>query len=338
MVLLAWSFLVATISLICYRHPPRSWPDLWKSCFRPTLLDQKKRDAPTSKDEVTPRTNPKAYADSRDEIDRKAMPPPSFTKPSIPLPNTSPEQLTPKASTSKLLACPDVPSLSLSPDSDNEPSVPSFPAANSAQRASGGGNAPPRLNALSNPQTNLNGRTNATASLMFPLARGPLPNRAPASNLQPSSLAPPPSHNSVPSKPRKKVLLTPGHSPLDWASLTKNPSANLRGLPPSTPYLRVPPSLLKQYNGRRIKNADGGYTTREAWTSLSGKVYNITPYLPYHPGGEPELLKSAGRDGTKLFGEVHPWVNWEGMLAECLIGFMVEEAEPPGGGRMEEMD
>ncbi|PSS15168.1 hypothetical protein M430DRAFT_81658, partial [Amorphotheca resinae ATCC 22711] len=113
---------------------------------------------------------------------------------------------------------------------------------------------------------------------------------------------------------RKKVLLTPGHSPLDWARLTSSPNANLRGLPASTPYLKVPPSLLRQYTGRKGK---------DAWTVLGGKVYNITPYLPYHPGGEPELMKAAGRDGTKLFGEVHPWVNWEGMLEGCLIGIAV---------------
>jgi cytochrome b involved in lipid metabolism len=87
--------------------------------------------------------------------------------------------------------------------------------------------------------------------------------------------------------------------------------------------------LLKQYTGRKGK---------DAWTVLGGKVYNITPYLPYHPGGEPELLKAAGRDGTRLFGEVHPWVNWEGMLEGCLVGIAVEEGEREGKGQMEEMD
>ena len=36
-----------------------------------------------------------------------------------------------------------------------------------------------------------------------------------------------------------------------------------------------------------------------------GKVYNITPYLEYHPGGIPEIMKGAGKDGTALFDEVH---------------------------------
>jgi cytochrome b involved in lipid metabolism len=38
---------------------------------------------------------------------------------------------------------------------------------------------------------------------------------------------------------------------------------------------------------------------------FSGKVYNITPYLEYHPGGIPEIMKGAGKDGTSLFDEVY---------------------------------
>lgn len=33
----------------------------------------------------------------------------------------------------------------------------------------------------------------------------------------------------------------------------------------------------------------------DAWTILRGNVYNITPYLPYHPGGADELMRAAGR-------------------------------------------
>ena len=61
--------------------------------------------------------------------------------------------------------------------------------------------------------------------------------------------------------------------------------------------------------------------------ALDGKVYNITAYIPFHPGGEKELLRGAGKDGTKLFGATHPWVNVEGMLGECLVGILVSEEE-----------
>jgi cytochrome b involved in lipid metabolism len=147
------------------------------------------------------------------------------------------------------------------------------------------------------------------------------------------SLAPPPSHSTKPAKPSRKVILAPGHSPLDWARLSTSRDADLRGLPPGTPYLRVTPSMLQARTGRKGK---------EAWTALGGRVYNIGPYLPFHPGGEPELMRCAGRDGTVLFGEVHPWVNYENMLEACLVGIMVQEHEATatanGSGAMDEMD
>ena len=129
------------------------------------------------------------------------------------------------------------------------------------------------------------------------------------------------------------MTLEPGCSPLDWARLSGSPSADLRGLPPGTPYLRVPPSELRARDGRR---------GRDAWSAFGGRVYNLTPYLPFHPGGKGELLRAAGRDGTRLFAEVHPWVNYETMLASCLVGILVAEGEErpaaDGNGEMDEMD
>jgi cytochrome b involved in lipid metabolism len=53
---------------------------------------------------------------------------------------------------------------------------------------------------------------------------------------------------------------------------------------------RIPPSVLREHNKRD-----------DAWAAINGKVYNITPYLAFHPGGEKELMRIAGRDGTRLF-------------------------------------
>jgi cytochrome b involved in lipid metabolism len=61
--------------------------------------------------------------------------------------------------------------------------------------------------------------------------------------------------------------------------------------------------------------------------AINQKVYNVTAYLPFHPGGEKEMMRGVGRDGTKLFMEFHAWVNPESMLDKCLIGFLVPEPE-----------
>ena len=130
----------------------------------------------------------------------------------------------------------------------------------------------------------------------------------------------------------RKVILEPGHSPLDWAALANNPNAGLRGKDaPGETLLRITPAQLKMQNGKK---------GRDAWTVYQGKVYNITPYVPFHPGGAGEILRGAGKDSVKLFMEVHPWVNWDGMLSECLVGILVgeEEAVRNTTGRLDEMD
>lgn len=69
--------------------------------------------------------------------------------------------------------------------------------------------------------------------------------------------------------------------------------------------------------------------------------------MKFHPGGVDELMKAAGRekDGERLFIETHPWVNWESMLSECLLGILVDEGESEilkgeaqRGSSLEEMD
>lgn len=97
----------------------------------------------------------------------------------------------------------------------------------------------------------------------------------------------------------------------------------------------------------------------DAWSVFHGKVYNITPYMDFHPGGASQLMKCAGRDGEqaqciessgantpsqaqscsvrplicptselKLTCNVvktHTWVNAELMMDACMIGLLVKE-------------
>lgn len=54
--------------------------------------------------------------------------------------------------------------------------------------------------------------------------------------------------------------------------------------------------------------------------AIRGKVYNVTRYLDYHPGGATELMRGAGKDATSLFDEAHAYVNIEQLLAKCFVG------------------
>lgn len=114
---------------------------------------------------------------------------------------------------------------------------------------------------------------------------------------------------------RQKVKLSPGHSPLDWAALVaKTPPHELRGLSqsaPPAPYLKVPKEELKLHKSKN-----------DCWTCINGKVFNITPYLYFHPGGVDEIMKCAGTDGTYLFNKYHSWVNAERLLGNCFVGIL----------------
>jgi predicted heme/steroid binding protein len=82
---------------------------------------------------------------------------------------------------------------------------------------------------------------------------------------------------------------------------------NLRGI--TGPMRKVTMQELRQH-----------CTEKDAWMALRGTVYNITPYLKFHPGGIHELMRGAGADGTYLFDEVHRWVNLEGMMRPTVVG------------------
>ncbi|KAF7327998.1 Cytoplasm protein [Mycena kentingensis (nom. inval.)] len=182
---------------------------------------------------------------------------------------------------------------------DNDNSVPAFPALNSAQRAHTPSQRiisdsalmpPPPVPSLASRSPGVSSRSSAGASLLAPTTTTQKPQK--------------------PTKKREKVALAPGHSPLDWAAL-KSCGTDLRGVDALT---RIPPSVLKQHRSKS-----------DAWTAINGKVYNITAYLPFHPGGERELMRVAGRDGTYLFASTHAWVNADFMLDTCLVGFLIPE-------------
>ncbi|KAF2728521.1 hypothetical protein EJ04DRAFT_516526 [Polyplosphaeria fusca] len=313
------SLLAISLCILVYNRPPSTWrlfhigteaapadppPDV-KTCPSPPL------DPATDTSDASPQTTPKAKHtaenassipsfslaehESSDE-EEDTLPPPSFPALNSAQRASSQPQIAP-------MAPPPKPSLMAPPPRPTSSSLMPPPTRT----------LPSNLRALPKPSTSLN----VPSSGPLP-NRGPVPHRGPpASN---NSLAPQPMFKTP--NPRNKVTLTPGHSPLDWANLQRE-GTNLSGV---NSLVRVTPSMLKHNNGRKGK---------PAWSSYQGKVYNISPYLPYHPGGEGELRRVAGKDGEKLFMETHPWVNWENMLGECLVGVVVSEEQ---ASRLEDMD
>ncbi|XP_064507176.1 cytochrome b5 reductase 4 isoform X1 [Pseudopipra pipra] len=127
-------------------------------------------------------------------------------------------------------------------------------------------------------------------------------------NVPPPAFPAPSSQQRAAAGGRSKVPLKPGRSLMDWIRLTKS-GKDLTGL--KGRLIEVTEDELAKHNKRE-----------DCWICIRGFVYNVTPYMEYHPGGEDELMKAAGTDGTDLFDQVHRWVNYESMLKECLVGRM----------------
>jgi cytochrome b involved in lipid metabolism len=62
---------------------------------------------------------------------------------------------------------------------------------------------------------------------------------------------------------------------------------------------------------------------KDCWIVLEGRVYNLTPFLSFHPAGIPVLKAFFGRDATMAFRKAHAWICHEKMLSKCLLGFII---------------
>jgi len=62
----------------------------------------------------------------------------------------------------------------------------------------------------------------------------------------------------------------------------------------------------------------------DGWIVVDDKVYNVTNWIPYHPGGEKVLLDVLGRDATRAFKRIgHSWMALD-ELDSLEIGYIKE--------------
>jgi cytochrome-b5 reductase len=136
-----------------------------------------------------------------------------------------------------------------------------------------------------------------------------------------SDTRPPISNGRV----REKVALKPGFHLADWMRLSNSMSRSIVGP------RKISLSELSEHS-----------STFDCWTAYKGKVYNISNYIPYHPGGAEILKKAAGKDCSLIFDKYHKWVNCEQILGKCIIGTLQTEldsfADIDGGDETNEVN
>lgn len=135
---------------------------------------------------------------------------------------------------------------------------------------------------------------------------------------------------TLPKKLRRKTGVKKGFALHDWKLLLNrsNDLAQRKGAP-----LR---SMTMEEVAQHDKEYDG-------WMVLHGKVYNIGPYIHYHPGGVNILGPSLGKDGSNLFEQYHRWVGIENLIGKLLIGYIDDSPQsqmsmPPPKPGLQKLD
>lgn len=62
------------------------------------------------------------------------------------------------------------------------------------------------------------------------------------------------------------------------------------------------PNTSQTYSIADVQSAN---TQEKCWTTIGGKVYDLTGYLSQHPGGIDNIMKLCGTDGSAAFAAQH---------------------------------
>ncbi|XVF51063.1 hypothetical protein PTKIN_Ptkin04bG0153900 [Pterospermum kingtungense] len=68
--------------------------------------------------------------------------------------------------------------------------------------------------------------------------------------------------------------------------------------------------------------------TKDCWLIISGKVYDVTPFMEDHPGGDEVLLSATGKDATNDFEDVGHSDSAREMMKKYYIGEIDSKTVP----------
>ncbi|KAH6804088.1 cytochrome B5 isoform E [Perilla frutescens var. frutescens] len=66
----------------------------------------------------------------------------------------------------------------------------------------------------------------------------------------------------------------------------------------------------------------------DCWIIVNGKVYDVTPFMEEHPGGDEVILSSTGKDATTDYEEVGHSDSAQKMMDKYYIGDINMEKVP----------
>ncbi|MHA6526025.1 DUF2231 domain-containing protein [Tessaracoccus sp. G1721] len=106
----------------------------------------------------------------------------------------------------------------------------------------------------------------------------------------PSASAPPSASSSAPASPSTTAEATPSTEP--------SASPSRIGTPPAT-------NTYVPEEGYTMDMVAEHATADSCWVAVNGFVYDVTDWIPQHPGGPERIIPLCGSDATSAFGTQH---------------------------------
>jgi L-lactate dehydrogenase (cytochrome) len=91
----------------------------------------------------------------------------------------------------------------------------------------------------------------------------------------------------------------------------------------------------KMLSGSDVAKHD---SAKSCWVIIHGKAYDVTEFLPEHPGGQRIILKYAGKDATEEFEPIHPPDTLDKYLDKSKHLGAVDMSTVQGPGKGEDPD
>lgn len=85
------------------------------------------------------------------------------------------------------------------------------------------------------------------------------------------------------------------------------------------------PSSPQSTSGITVSEVAKHSTSASCWSTINGNVYDLTSWIPEHPGGPEAIMKLCGADGSKKFNDKH---GGQARQAAVLTGFKIGVAAP----------
>ncbi|XP_006648885.1 cytochrome b5-like [Oryza brachyantha] len=68
---------------------------------------------------------------------------------------------------------------------------------------------------------------------------------------------------------------------------------------------------------------------KDCWLIIGGKVYDVSPFMEEHPGGDEVLLACTGKDATADFNDIGHTATAKELMAQYVIGEVDASTRPP---------